>query len=557
VLALQRSIGNHAVRQLLQREPTNEERLSQVAKQLGAPSMVDDVNSGGVQPADIHVTRRLQKDKDDGIRQGLNIAPNIGGAGRTGFVRRDGTYLGDILPADAPDPLPQIAITLDPDLFTQGDDAVRTTLRHELEHAMHAQLLLRIQAKWRASLKEAGKRVPTSENAAETQLFAFAKGQKLSAAELDLIRGDTTGNTADTELLAYLEGFAMAFAGTPAPDPALFSKALMPLAIEQLRGAAEHGWGGADDVVKTVAKDRLAKFYRALDASKQDLLRDWLFYLQYRATTAWPSPATGAEATAAKVVHNVFGGHVTFLEWLLGIVGEIEFAAHKLAAPSSRTPVKVSSRPKESGKVKVGAGEVKVFTGVGYTFAGESRSHGISLSYDGPDASEMRWLQFIWREVVPDGGKGITGTSTHQGQTYPLTTEPTEPSQIGWNTDSATYLGGGASAFYEVDNAVNRTDKQVEMFDEPSAPYAADVKQAFAARGSGGGVTGRAHLVQYLVHGKEVRLRAEEVLDYRYEGETGTPDAKPRFVSAQPATAIDPGARARLHQQFKDLDYLP
>ena len=35
------------------------------------------------------------------------------------------------------------------------------------------------------------------------------------------------------------------------------------------------------------------------------------------------------------------------------------------------------------------------------------------------------------------------------------------------------------------------------------------------------------------------------------------PNAKPRLVSARPAAAIDPGPRARLHAQFKELDYLP
>ena len=68
----------------------------------------------------------------------------------------------------------------------------------------------------------------------------------------------------------------------------------------------------------------------------------------------------------------------------------------------------------------------------------------------------MRWLQFIWREVVPDHGRAAGGTLYHQSQSYPLTTNPSEPSQVGWNTDTATYVGGPQSAFYELDNAVNR-----------------------------------------------------------------------------------------------------
>jgi hypothetical protein len=187
----------------------------------------------------------------------------------------------------------------------------------------------------------------------------------------------------------------------------------------------------------------------------------------------------------------------------------------------------------------------------------EKRSHGVSLNYEGKDASEVRWLQFIWREVVPDGAKGIAGTAHHQGKSYPLTTDPGEPTQIGWNTDTATYKGGGQAAFYELDNAVNRNEAHVEMFDEPSSPFDKDIKAAFAAGHAGGGVTGRAHLVEYLIKGTDVLFRAEVKFDYTYAKATDTPDAQPKLVKAEKASAIDPAARARLHEQFPELDYLP
>ena len=41
---------------------------------------------------------------------------------------------------------------------------------------------------------------------------------------------------------------------------------------------------------------------------------------------------------------------------------------------------------------------------------------------------------------------------------------------MGLNTDTATYVEGPQSAFYELDNAANRSTRKLEVFDEPSAP---------------------------------------------------------------------------------------
>jgi hypothetical protein len=334
----------------------------------------------------------------------------------------------------------------------------------------------------------------------------------------------------------------------------------MPPAIEQLRGAAQHGWPGATDKVRAEARNRLVTYYKGLAPDKQLLLRDWLMFLRFRAVTAWPKGAATPEARAAVVVRDAFGGHVDFLDWMLEPIGELVFKDSAIPAPSAHASVTLprGPRPKAAAIDAVGSGKVTVFVDTTFTFTGDGvkRDHGISLRYDGSDAPKVRWLQFIWREVVPDGGKGIAGTGVHQGVTYPLTTDPTEPSQIGWNTDTATYRGAtGEGAFYEKDNSVNRDSASVEMFDEPSSPYSADVTKAFAARTSGG-VTGRAHLVQYLVKGKDVLYRAEIVYEYRYAAATDNPAGQPKLVSHGKASAIDPGPRARLHEQFPQVDYL-
>jgi hypothetical protein len=372
--------------------------------------------------------------------------------------------------------------------------------------------------------------------------------QKASPVELALAAAGTSAKAADTELLAHIEGFAAVFEKTPPPGPSTVLKSSLPHGIEQLRGAAQRGWTNVDPAVKTAAGKRLAELYRGFDASRQVLLRDWLFYLHYRATTRWPKDATDDEARAAGMVWQSFHPHVAFLEWLLGIVAGVEFSAHPLPPAANRAAVSEIKRRAPASTVKVGRGKVRAYADVGYRCGQDSRSHGISLSYDGPDASEMRWLQFIWREVVPDQGPPATGKLYHQSASYPLTTSPSEPSQVGWNTDTATYIGGPQSAFYEIDNAVNRSHGTLEMFDEPSAPPGIDVHGPHVAR---------AHLVQYLVKGANVLYRAEFEIEHRFAQPGDQPSAKPRLVSAGPAAAIDPGPRARLHAQFKELDYLP
>jgi hypothetical protein len=517
---LQRAAGNRATAQLLQREPSKAARLAKIAKQLGM----------NVEERDVHLALRVKAGEDHGVRPGLNIVANLPTRGRTGFVESGGRYHGDFLTATRDGELPAVAIMLGPQAFQDGDDAVLATLRHELTHAEHDRTILAWLTKWRT--------------AGHGRLITWMQKQKASPGDLALVDAGTHANRTNTELLAHIEGFAAAFEKTPPPRASAVRKSTLPLAIEELRGGAEHGWTGVDPAVKTLAEKRLAEFYRGLDANRQALLRDWLFYLRYRATTPWPKDATDDDAKAARLVRNLFQPYVPFLEWLLNVLANIEFAAHALPHPANVRPVDNITRKAPTRTVKIGAGKVTACADVGFRFAGDSHAHGVSLSYEGPDASEMRWLQFIWREVTTDQGQPISGTLYHQGQDYPLTTNPSEPSQIGWNTDTATYLGGPDSAFYEKDNATNRTAGRLEMFDEPSAP------SVTAAHAPG---VSRAHLIQYLVKGRTVLFRTE----FEIEHGSSQPGAKPRLVSAQPAAAIDPGPRARLHAQFKDLDYLP
>jgi hypothetical protein len=539
VFALQRAAGNRATTQLLQREPSKTARLAKIAKQLHA----DELAHIPIEERDIHLALRVKEGEDHGVRPGLNIVANLPSRGRTGFVDPDGRYHGDFVSATRKGALPRIAIMLGPLAFDEGDDGVLATLRHELAHAQHDQMVLDWVTRWRAG--------------SQPNFTAWMAHQKASPAELALVRGGTLGQNVHTELLAHIEGFAVVFDKTPPPSTSVLLKSSLPLAIEELRGAADRGWTGVDKDVRTAAEQRLTAFYAALDPSRQALLRDWLFYLRYRATTRWPKDAKDDDSRAAQIVWNVFHPHIAFLEWLLTIVAGVEFKAHALPDLSNRESVTVTARPAPVRTIKVGAGKVRAFVDVGFAMRDATRAHGISLSYEGRDAPQMRWLQFIWREVVPDGGRAVGATLYHQGAAYPLTTNPSEPSQVGWNTDTATYIGGPQSAFYEIENAVNRSAGKLEMFDEPGPPSAVDVKAAFSAQPPASGASSRAHIVQYLVKGANVLFRSEFEVEYRFAQPTDHPSAKPRLVDARPATAIDPGPRARLHAQFKELDYLP
>jgi hypothetical protein len=169
--------------------------------------------------------------------------------------------------------------------------------------------------------------VPTSEDEARKQLYAFAAGPKASPSqgklagfELDLIHGDTEGTLASTELLAHLAGFVTVFETTPAADAAAFSSASMPPAIEQLRGAAQKGYPQATDRVRAVARDRLATYYRSLAPDKQTLVHDWLTFLRTRAGASAPKDAATPETRATAIVRAAFGGHVDFLDWVLASI---------------------------------------------------------------------------------------------------------------------------------------------------------------------------------------------------------------------------------------------
>ena len=95
---------------------------------------------------------------------------------------------------------------------------------------------------------------------------------------------------------------------------------------------------------------------------------------------------------------------------------------------------------------KVGGGEVTVSTGETIDANGAAFGDNMfSIKYEGKDADKMRWLQFIWREVIGVDDKGtskpVAGAITTSGGTYQLTEggtkdSPGKPKKENYNTDS-------------------------------------------------------------------------------------------------------------------------
>ena len=237
-------------------------------------------------------------------------------------------------------------------------------------------------------------------------------------------------------------------------------------------------------------------------------------------------------------------------------------AIHFVREPAPASQSVVSITPKTGVEVtkagaKVGAGAVTVHTGLTVTAPGAGQSDSAyALSYKGSDAGEMRWLQFAWREVVPEYAvKGGTPRRVparrkleHSGQVYHLTTNPVTPR---WNTDT----GSSKSPFFEQNTTTNRTASELTMVDYPS-PMDTLVGELFAGQTPPPSrVISHFHAATYLVHGMDVVYRADVDLTWEYL------DAKHVTLKAAatggPTRQLEAPHRTRLVIQFPDFAYLP
>jgi hypothetical protein len=250
----------------------------------------------------------------------------------------------------------------------------------------------------------------------------------------------------------------------------------------------------------------------------------------------------------------------------------IRFVRHKPKAvpagpsftdPSGGTDAKIKDSKLPNG------GTVRVKTGVTVDLGKRNKSsEAYSITYDGPDVADMRWLQMIWREVVQEFvAKGKEKAhklpvkrrlDNPSGLTLPwfLTTHPDsakDSSKRRWNADSPS----GNSPFYEEKSPVKREGTTLTMFDFPSAlPTPQLASQLFKAATPPDTVTAKFHAETYLVHGMDVLYRVKIDMSWTIGKDLKTPPATVS-VSGGRISEIDGPQRACLAIQHPDVDYLP
>jgi hypothetical protein len=255
------------------------------------------------------------------------------------------------------------------------------------------------------------------------------------------------------------------------------------------------------------------------------------------------------------------------------LVRIIRFVRHKPPAAPSEPSVTADlgiAVPKSDAKVL--GGTVEMHTGGTITPAGGGNKilDVYSLTYKGADADDMRWLQFIWREVVvepPAVGKAKPRKAPlklrldHSGSAYHLTTDPAKPH---WTVDSSRNppAPGQPSEnrpFFEENAAVNRKAGELTMFDYPSSMdyIAARLYQSGSPPAK---VVSHFHAATYLVNGMDVLYRGDTDLTWIFTADDFKKGAAPvRPVAAAhgaPANQIEAAQRTRLLIQYPDLDYL-
>ncbi len=260
----------------------------------------------------INVVRDARKGEKD-VKPGLNYVANLTGKGECGFVDGDGVFRGPQLPVTLDGPLPKIAIMLGPKAFQHGKDGAFGTLRHEMKHAEHFQTMIDWVVKWRTEARKSG---------AATGRAGFDawvdRHKGIGKVDHALLWGEREGNTSNTELLAYVEGFINIW-HLRQNAPSLSVGYDYPPALYQLRRAGEE-YNRAADAVKKVALDRLRDYVKTvLTAAEQAHLKAWLVFLADNAREQAKN-APAADAAAAKLLHNDFKPVAEFLKQFRGLV---------------------------------------------------------------------------------------------------------------------------------------------------------------------------------------------------------------------------------------------
>lgn len=228
------------------------------------------------------------------------------------------------------------------------------------------------------------------------------------------------------------------------------------------------------------------------------------------------------------------------------VIRFVRHAPQKLKDPAT---TRVSGGAREAREEVIPGGVVTLLSGVRIVGVGEDA---YGLIYTGPREPDMRWLQFIWRQLmVKRRGKETARKMRihHPSGGYELTVDPKRRPR--WNADSSSTR----QPFYEEDTTAIRRSGVLAMFDLPSSMQQT-VEKLFASTSPPDSVVSRFHAVTYLIDGMDVLYRAEIEYEWNFTSAREPPLDFIMSGSAKNA-GLDPQHRARLALQFPDLDYLP
>ncbi len=216
----------------------------------------------------------------------------------------------------------------------------------------------------------------------------------------------------------------------------------------------------------------------------------------------------------------------------------------------------VKDQGKSEYSAKVAGGEVDIHTGQQLELLGSSWDNKFTLDYKGKDASEARWLQFIWREIIGVNDKGtsepVKDSITTSGGKYQLTEggtkdTPGTPKKENYNTDSADK----SEPFYEAAFTADRTADSTSMNDQPAAAVAT-VQKAFA-NNAAKSVVSRAHFTTFLIKGKKVAFKTNIGVEWNF-AKADDVKAPPKGVhtvsGSGEASSLPSTIAERFHEQY-------
>jgi hypothetical protein len=246
-------------------------KVAQVAKVFVGPAAVSNVADN------INIVDDQAKPRH--LLPGLNFSSSLMERGETAYVAATGGDLMNKLTPNRTGPLPKVAIVLSGQALSSKSVAL-SVLRHEMAHVEHLNLALKAARKWIDS---------KTKSSFEDWLDEQHDKGNLSSLDLELTKDAANVKSANTELLAYTEGFMTAFLLTQPPpgdnDDAAF------LELYGIITSSAEPWANANVPARQEALGRLQEYYcHVLDRPHQEAFERFILKPPGQQTTkaqAW------------------------------------------------------------------------------------------------------------------------------------------------------------------------------------------------------------------------------------------------------------------------------